>query len=78
MRAFLNLNEAVFPMNHGPTEQVFEASVGITTLKELTVPLPCLNINQRASSAVICYQQLLGTFSGNQALFFLQGDARTG
>lgn len=62
----------------GPWSKRWSLLVGIITVKELVLPLPCLNINQRASSAVICYQQLFGTFSGSRALFFLQGDARTG
>lgn len=58
-------------MSRGPIEQVSEASGGRENCAGGNVAPAVCDINQRASSAVVCYQQLLGTYSGSRALFFL-------
>lgn len=56
------MQESVFLMSHRPTELKLSLLVLIITIKELMLPLPCLNINQRASSALSVISNSLEQF----------------
>ena len=63
--------QSAFLMSQGPRKHTLESSGGRPNCSGVKCyPCPCLNINQRASSAVICYQQLLGNIFWQWELCF--------